>query len=101
MAHIVIVGSGIAGLICCRETRRCKPQRYGDYQTEDKGFIHQLGPRGESLQSLTRPTTMGWRPTSKTRFALAMDCAMKQVVRSIIQEAGERISDLIDIGVTF
>ena len=100
MAHIVIVGSGIAGLFAAAKLADANhnvtvitKQRTKDSSTN--------WAQGGIAAILDKTNHDGMEAHVQDTLRSGDGLCNEAVVRSIIQEAGERISDLIDIGVHF
>lgn len=100
MAHIVIVGSGIAGLFAAAKLADSNhnvtvitKQRTKDSSTN--------WAQGGIAAILDKTNHDGMEAHVQDTLRSGDGLCNEAVVRSIIQEAGERISDLIDIGVHF
>ena len=100
MAHIVIVGSGIAGLFAAAKLADANhnvtvitKQRTKDSSTN--------WAQGGIAAILDKTNHDGMEAHVQDTLRSGDGLCNEAVVRSIIQEAGERTSDLIDIGVHF
>ena len=100
MAHIVIVGSGIAGLFAAAKLADANhnvtvitKQRTKDSSTN--------WAQGGIAAILDKTNHDGMEAHVQDTLRSGDGLCNEEVVRSIIQEAGERISDLINIGVNF
>ena len=100
MAHIVIVGSGIAGLFAAAKLADANhnvtvitKQRTKDSSTN--------WAQGGIAAILDKTNHDGMEAHVQDTLRSGDGLCNEAVVRLIIQEAGERISDLIDIGVHF
>ena len=100
MAHIVIVGSGIAGLFAAAKLADANhnvtvitKQRTKDSSTN--------WAQGGIAAILDKTNHEGMEAHVQDTLRSGDGLCNEAVVRSIIQEAGERIIDLIDIGVHF
>jgi L-aspartate oxidase len=100
MAHIVIIGSGIAGLFAAAKLADANhnvtvitKQRTKDSSTN--------WAQGGIAAILDKTNHDGMEAHVQDTLRSGDGLCNEEVVRSIIQEAGERISDLIHIGVNF
>ena len=100
MAHVVIIGSGIAGLFtACKladaghEVTVVTKQRPKDSSTN--------WAQGGIAAILDKTNEDGMESHDQDTLKSGDDACDEDVVRSIISEAGERIVDLINIGVEF
>lgn len=100
MAHIVIVGSGIAGLFAAaklanagHEVSVITKQRAEDSSTN--------WAQGGIAAILDKTNHVGMEAHIQDTLQSGDGLCDETVVRSIIEEAGERIHDLVNIGVRF
>lgn len=100
MAHVVIIGSGIAGLFAAsqladagHEVTVATKQRTKDSSTN--------WAQGGIAAILDKTNTEGMEAHVQDTLTSGDGECDEDVVRSIIAEAGERINDLIAIGVNF
>ncbi|GIS27311.1 MAG: hypothetical protein CM15mP128_0700 [Methanobacteriota archaeon] len=97
---MVVVGSGIAGLFCALGFGEKWRSNGPDHQTKDpKGSSTNWG-QGGIAAILTKRRRKPSRPTCKTPLVLA-GTPGETVVRAVVNEAGDRIRDLLELGVNF
>jgi len=100
MAHIVIVGSGIAGLFAAAKIADAKNQVTVITKQRTKDSSTNWA-QGGIAAILDKTNLEGMEAHVQDTLRSGDGMCDETVVRSIIQEAGERINDLINIGVNF